>query len=90
MAIIEFQKVGKVLPADVKGRRPVLLREITFGVAAGVCHGFVGANGAGKSSSIRVAIGAMRPTSGTASSRASPSSCRRGSMGSISRPSWRR
>jgi len=66
MAIIEFQKVGKVLPADVKGRRPVLLREITFGVAAGVCHGFVGANGAGKSSSIRVAIGAMRPTSGTA------------------------
>jgi len=64
--VIEFQKVGKVLPTDVKGRRPVLLREISFGVGAGVCHGFVGANGAGKSSSIRIAVGAMRPTTGTA------------------------
>lgn len=66
MHLIEFDKVGKVLPADVRGRRPVLLRNVTFGVDAGVCQGFVGANGAGKSSSIRIAVGAMRPTTGSA------------------------
>jgi ABC-2 type transport system ATP-binding protein len=62
--VIAFERVAKSLPADVLGRRPVLLRDVTFAVEAGSCHGFVGGNGAGKSTSIRIAVGAVTPSAG--------------------------
>ena len=40
--------------------------EITFNVAAGEVFGFLGANGAGKTTAIRILTGLLSPTSGTA------------------------
>ncbi len=39
---------------------------LSFGVQPGEIFGFLGANGAGKSTTIRMLCGLLRPTSGTA------------------------
>jgi ABC-2 type transport system ATP-binding protein len=65
MSVLVFEGVAKSLPPDVFGRRAQLLADVSFSVNSGGCHGFVGANGAGKSTSLRLAIGAMRPTIGS-------------------------
>jgi ABC-2 type transport system ATP-binding protein len=38
---------------------------VTFGIAAGECVGYIGANGAGKSTTIKMLTGILVPTSGT-------------------------
>ena len=44
----------------------VAVDRVTFDVAAGEIFGFLGSNGAGKSTTIRMLCGLLRPTSGTA------------------------
>jgi len=44
----------------------VAVSELSFSVAQGEVFGFLGANGAGKSTTIRMLCGLLRPTSGTA------------------------
>lgn len=61
---VTVDHVRKVLPADVLGRRPVLLEDVSIHVSEGEIHGLVGANGAGKSTTLRLLVGAARPTSG--------------------------
>src|SRR3954471_16442546 len=45
----------------------IAANEITFDVAAGEVFGFLGANGAGKTTAIRMLTGLLRPSSGRAS-----------------------
>ncbi|MFC7430768.1 MULTISPECIES: ATP-binding cassette domain-containing protein [unclassified Agrococcus] len=45
--------------------RTVAVEGIDLEVRAGECHGIVGLNGAGKSTTVSIASGLMRPTSGT-------------------------
>ena len=40
--------------------------DLTLRVPAGCCYGFIGTNGAGKSTTIRTLLGLLRPTGGTA------------------------
>ena len=44
----------------------VAVNDLTFGVRQGEIFGFLGSNGAGKSTTIRMLCGLLRPTSGTA------------------------
>jgi ABC-2 type transport system ATP-binding protein len=44
----------------------VAVKDLTFSVAQGEIFGFLGANGAGKSTAIRMMCGLLKPTSGTA------------------------
>jgi ABC-2 type transport system ATP-binding protein len=44
----------------------VAVSDVSFDVAAGEIFGFLGSNGAGKSTTIRMLCGLLRPTSGTA------------------------
>src|SRR6187431_3814937 len=44
----------------------VAVNRVSFDVRAGEIFGFLGANGAGKSTTIRMLCGLLRPTSGTA------------------------
>ncbi len=64
MIALELNNVAKVLERDVFGKRPSLLEEVTFAVSQGSCHGLVGANGAGKSTTLRLALGVMTPSAG--------------------------
>jgi ABC-2 type transport system ATP-binding protein len=55
-------------PAGRLRREKTLVRAvdgITFSVAAGECVGYIGANGAGKSTTIKMLTGILVPTSGT-------------------------
>src|SRR5437867_10346254 len=45
----------------------VAVDDVSFDVARGEVFGFLGANGAGKSTAIRMLCGLLKPTSGTAS-----------------------
>ncbi len=47
--------------------RFVAVDDVSFDVAAGEIFGFLGSNGAGKSTTIRMLCGLLKPTSGTAS-----------------------
>jgi ABC-2 type transport system ATP-binding protein len=64
MFAIAADGLSKTLPTDVRGRRPVLLRDVSLHVPVGALHGLVGANGAGKSTTLRMVVGAARPSSG--------------------------
>ncbi|HET9360612.1 MAG TPA: ABC transporter ATP-binding protein, partial [Vicinamibacterales bacterium] len=44
----------------------VAVDDVSFDVAAGEIFGFLGSNGAGKSTTIRMLCGLLRPSSGTA------------------------
>ena len=48
------------------GAKEYSLREVSLTVAAGEVYGFLGANGAGKSTTIRTLLNFIQPTSGTA------------------------
>ncbi|MDO5674712.1 MAG: ABC transporter ATP-binding protein [bacterium] len=62
--MITFDSVSKSFVIDVRGRKHIALRELSFQVEAGECLGLIGANGAGKSTSIRLLMDFIRPDSG--------------------------
>ncbi len=61
------QQAKKVIRTDFYKPARVLIEDITFEVGPGTIHGFVGHNGAGKSTTLKLLIGAARPTSGRVS-----------------------
>ncbi len=66
MLAIAITGLQKSLAADFRGRRTVLLHDINLSVEPASIHGLVGANGAGKSTTLRILVGVARPTTGTA------------------------
>lgn len=64
MKSIEVQELRKSF--RLKGRQITALDGVSFSVEAGQSVGFIGQNGAGKSTSIKTLLGALRPDSGTA------------------------
>jgi ABC-2 type transport system ATP-binding protein len=62
---VEIVGVKKVVPTGFWGRPKVLVEAIDLHVSAGSIHGFIGANGAGKSTTMRILIGATAPTAGS-------------------------
>jgi len=57
-AVLQTEKLTK------KYRRRVVVDRLSMKVERGDIFGFLGQNGAGKSTTIRIALGLVRPTSG--------------------------
>lgn len=64
-APIVVEAVDKVIAVGFWGRKKQLLQGVSFTVDVGRTVGFVGVNGAGKSTTIKHLIGCARPTSGS-------------------------
>ena len=64
MNVVEV--AGLVKRFKLKGREIKALDEVGFNVAAGESVGFIGQNGAGKSTTIKILFGAIRADAGTA------------------------
>lgn len=62
MAALEVRKLSK----RYRGAKEFALRDLSLEVEAGEVYGFLGANGAGKSTAIRTLLNFIQPTSGTA------------------------
>ncbi|MGE3756828.1 MAG: ABC transporter ATP-binding protein [Pseudobdellovibrionaceae bacterium] len=64
MNVFEFEKVHKSFPFGFWRKPRVVLNQISFSVHAGKVTGFVGSNGAGKTTSIKCLLGFIFPDSG--------------------------
>lgn len=56
-SIIQFHNLSKSYPSGFLGRRNLAVRDLSFAVPAGSIYGFLGANGAGKTTCIKVLMG---------------------------------
>jgi ABC-2 type transport system ATP-binding protein len=56
-AIIEFRNIGKSYPLGFLGRRQKAVQGLTLSVPKGAIYGFLGANGAGKTTCIKILLG---------------------------------
>lgn len=63
--MIAFNSVWKTYPRKVGAKAHTALSDVTFGLEKGETLGLVGANGAGKSTAIRILMGFLRPDRGT-------------------------
>lgn len=63
MAVLEIDGVTKVYKS--KGRTVTAAQNVSFTVDKGEIVGFIGKNGAGKSTTLKIAVGLAEPTSGT-------------------------
>lgn len=61
-----LRKVYEKRPDDPNSKRKIAVRDLWFGVEEGQCMGFLGINGAGKSTTLSMLTGETFPTSGTA------------------------
>lgn len=68
----QLQQVSKTFRKGFFGRKYQALDAIDFSIFAGEAVGFVGHNGAGKSSTIRIMLGLQPPTAGSAQIRGEP------------------
>lgn len=67
MSAIAFKDVTKIYHRDFRHRQPVkALDSFSLEVESGSCFAFLGLNGAGKSTAIRILLGLTRPTGGSA------------------------
>ena len=62
--MIEFRNISKVFKSDLLKKPFVALKDVSFNIPEGKIIGFLGANGAGKTTSIKMAMDFIRPTSG--------------------------
>ncbi|WP_183092804.1 ABC transporter ATP-binding protein [Nocardioides stalactiti] len=62
--VIETTGLRKVF-TSLRGERRVAVQGLDLAVPAGGVHGFLGPNGSGKTTTIRMLLGLARPTSGT-------------------------
>src|SRR5256884_2877110 len=65
VAALEFENLTKEYRSFASRRRLRALDGFSLTVETGEIFGFLGSNGAGKSTAIHLAMGFMRPTSGT-------------------------
>jgi ABC-2 type transport system ATP-binding protein len=63
--MITFHAVSKVYAKEIGGAAHTALRDLSFSLAQGQTLGLIGANGAGKSTSIKLLMDFIRPTSGS-------------------------
>lgn len=57
VSLLQFNKVTKIFKADIFGKSFKALDELSFSVDEGSLIGFLGANGAGKTTSIKILMG---------------------------------
>jgi ABC-2 type transport system ATP-binding protein len=62
--VISFEHVKKEYREGFWQKRATILPDLSFSVPKGKIFGFLGANGAGKTTSIKLMLGLQRPTSG--------------------------
>ena len=62
--VVRLRKLRKAYPSS-RGPK-VAVRDLSFGMSKGECFGFLGINGAGKTSTLNMLTGAVLPTSGDA------------------------
>src|SRR5690606_130915 len=65
MEAIRFNNLRKIYKEGFWGRKRIGLEGISFSVPQGSMFGFLGANGAGKTTAIKIALGLQSATSGT-------------------------
>lgn len=63
--MINFNHVSKVFKTDLLSQPFVALDDVTFEIPEGSMVGFLGANGAGKTTSLKVVMDFIRPTTGS-------------------------
>ncbi len=63
--MIKFSQVWKTYAKELTGRAHTALREVSFTVGQGETLGLIGANGAGKSTSIKLLMDFIRPDKGS-------------------------
>ncbi|MFK5953652.1 MAG: ABC transporter ATP-binding protein [Desulfobacterium sp.] len=63
--MIQFDKIRKIYPKQVGSQAHIALQDVSFSLEKGKTLGLVGANGAGKSTSICLLMDFIRPDHGT-------------------------
>jgi ABC-2 type transport system ATP-binding protein len=64
MQVLELENIKKSFRRGFLGRRSEVLRGLTLSVSPGEAYGFLGHNGAGKSTTIKLALGLLRADAG--------------------------
>lgn len=62
--MIKFKNVSKIFKSDILTQPFTALHEVSFDVPEGSMVGFLGANGAGKTTSLKIIMDFIRPTTG--------------------------
>lgn len=62
--MINFNQITKIFKSDILVKPFVALDNVTFNIPEGSMVGFLGANGAGKTTSLKIIMDFIRPTSG--------------------------
>jgi len=63
--IIEFRQITKIYSVGFWGKKQSALKNLSISVPAGSIYGFLGANGAGKTTGIKLLMGLQFPQSGS-------------------------
>ncbi len=63
--MIVWDQVTKIFNSDLLTKPVTALDNVSFGITEGSMTGFLGANGAGKTTSLKVALGFTKPNGGT-------------------------
>ncbi len=64
MMILEMDSVTKIFSHDIFKKNEIVLNNVSLSFPEGKCTGFLGHNGAGKTTSIRMILGLIRPNHG--------------------------
>lgn len=63
--MLKFKNISKIFKTDLFRKPFVALEDVSFEVSENKIIGFLGANGAGKTTSLKIAMDFIRPTSGS-------------------------
>ncbi len=81
--MLEFCEITKVFDGDILKKSFTALDNVSFNIPEGEIVGFLGANGAGKTTSIKIAMDFIRPTSGEIKFSHSLGGCKQNAFKSI-------